>query len=250
MLVPPRLLLMTLAEVLAFLACWAATAGQALGAPLPHARRRLVELVVPPCCRAVLLSVGFWRIRTSGQKPGCPLCVANHVSIVDGFVLYWLLGPGVSFVARSEDLAGLPLYGRILAALQTVFVDRGDAASRRRAGEVIAARARGPGSRALVVFPEGTTDGGQELLPFKLGAFQPLEPVGLVALRYPSASFRAAGSLLQEVLTIAGLLTSVANSVEVAFLGTLLPPEGGDAAAFAAAARQAIQDHLSHGKTA
>lgn len=245
-LVPLRLALMTVAEVLAFAVCCLATAGHAKGTALSPLRRRLVDLVVPLCCRAVLLSSGFWRVRKCGRIPSARLCVANHVSIVDGFILYWLLGPDVAFVARAEDLAGLPLYGRILTALQTIFVDRRDSSSRRKANEAIALHCRVPGSRILLVFPEGSTSGDGKMLPFKLGAFRPLEPVGLVAIRYPSKAFPPAGSLLRELLTVAGLLTSLTNEVEVAFLGTLEPPPGGDPAHFAASARRVLQYTLGH----
>jgi len=36
----------------------------------------------------------------------------------------------------------------------------------------------------LIIFPEGTTSNGKSLLKFKLGAFNDLSPLTLVALKY------------------------------------------------------------------
>merc|ERR1712196_121910 len=163
----PRLLLMTAAEFLAFAVSVLRTSNSDL---LSALGRRLVEALVPLCCRCVLLSVGFWRVRTRGVMPGPenPIVVANHVSLVDGFVLYWLLGPKATFIARRENLANLPLYGRILAGLGIEFVDREDPESRKQAGITIEAHCRNPGGRKLIIFPEGKTSGGSDLHPFKV----------------------------------------------------------------------------------
>jgi len=220
-LLPVRMALMVLAETLAVCACYLASLGHTRGTPLTPVRRRLVDAVLPGCCRVILLAVGFWDVRASGWAPDAKICISNRVSVMDGLILYWLLGPDVTFVLRSEELAWLPFCGRFMAALRTVFGERGS---------------------MLLDFPEGTSRGTRGLLPFQLEAFQSLEPVGLVALRYTSTASLARGGLL----SVAGLLSSLKNEVEVIFVGTLEPPIGADPIGFAASARRVLSYTLGH----
>ncbi|WP_201157732.1 lysophospholipid acyltransferase family protein, partial [Rhodobaculum claviforme] len=92
---------------------------------------------------------------------GAGVMVANHVSWLDIFVLN-AAGP-VAFVSKSE-VAAWPGIGWLARATGTVFITRSvrDAAAQRR---MIAERLRG-GDR-LVIFPEGTSTDGQQVLPFK-----------------------------------------------------------------------------------
>jgi len=221
-LLPLRMALMASAETLAVCACFLASLGHTRGEPLSPVRRRLVDAVLPGCCRVILLAVGFWDVRAVGWAPDAKICISNRVSVMDGLILYWLLGPDVTFVVRSEELAWLPFCGRFMAALRSVFGERG--------GSI------------LLDFPEGASRGTRGLLPFKLEAFQSLEPVGLVALRYTSAASLARGGLL----SVAGLLSSLRNEVEVIFVGTLDPPIGADPVGFADSARRVLSYSLGH----
>lgn len=124
----PRFIVMTVAEVGAFVACvlvgWLARVQP--GSPLPRPLRLVVRWTVAPLARVLLLSVGFWRIRTVGAErfsQRTRLVVSNHASIFDGFVLTALCG-APSFLARTEGLARMPVYSHILRAMQLVFVDR------------------------------------------------------------------------------------------------------------------------------
>ena len=120
LLFPPRFVVMAVAEVLAYLACWIATIGHDPAMPLASWRRQLVQSVVVPCCRVVLATVGIWSVRIHGTPdPTAKLVVCNHVCMLDGFVLVACLG-APSFVARREGLAAVPLYGTIVrTAVQT-----------------------------------------------------------------------------------------------------------------------------------
>ena len=104
LLFPPRFAIMAVAEVLAYMACWVATAGHDPALPLANWRRRLVQRVVVPCCRVVLATVGVWSVRVRGAPdPAAKVVVCNHVCLLDGFVMVACLG-APSFVARREGL--------------------------------------------------------------------------------------------------------------------------------------------------
>jgi 1-acyl-sn-glycerol-3-phosphate acyltransferase len=110
--------------------------------------------------RGLRIRVATWR----AIDPGA-LVVANHISWTDILVL-GSLRP-MAFVAKSE-VRGWPLLG-ILARLHgTLFIRRGDRGG--VAGQVdriTAALERGP----VVLFPEGTTGNGADVLPFRSTLF-------------------------------------------------------------------------------
>ena len=103
--------------------------------------------------------------RLSKNRP--LLIVSNHVSWLDIIVL-GAVAP-LSFVAKAE-MANWPVFG-ILAKLQrTVFIKRED---RRQAGQQASEIAERMTAREIMVlFPEGTTSDGHQLLPFKTPLFE------------------------------------------------------------------------------
>ncbi len=124
------------------------------------------------------------RVRVEGSPPqGSFFLVANHTSYVDIF----LLGSRVeaAFVAKA-DLRGWPIVGKILAAADTIFIDRGLRSDVVRVMDLIHRDlARGLG---VVLFPEGTSGKGDVLLPFKPSLLQlPARdqlPVSFASLHY------------------------------------------------------------------
>lgn len=113
-------------------------------------------------CRALARIVGM-RVRVDGHPPRPPfLLVSNHQSYVDILLLGGAAG-GV-FVAKSE-IARWPVLGYLGRSVGTVFVDR---ATKRDLTRVAALVAGGlADGRGIVLFPEGTTGSGPDLLPFK-----------------------------------------------------------------------------------
>lgn len=104
-----------------------------------------------------------------GARPcgGGPfLVVANHRSPLDILVCVELVG-GV--VLSHHGVASLPVFGTAARVTDTIFVDRDDSRSGARA--IRAMRARLREGRNVIVFPEGTTFRGDEVRPFKRGAF-------------------------------------------------------------------------------
>jgi lyso-ornithine lipid O-acyltransferase len=90
------------------------------------------------------------------------LMVANHTSYLDILVLGGTAS--VSFVAKSE-VAGWPLFGTFARLQRTVFVERSRRSQTGVSRDLIAARLRE--GDALVLFPEGTSNDGNRVLPFK-----------------------------------------------------------------------------------
>ncbi len=92
--------------------------------------------------------------------------VLNHRSMLDIFVYLSFLD--AKALSRA-DLAGWPIIGLAARTVGTVFVDRSSRRSGHAAVQAMAgALAEG---RGILVFPEGTTFAGDEVRPFRNGAF-------------------------------------------------------------------------------
>ncbi len=97
--------------------------------------------------------------------------VANHQSWLDILVLAG--ATGTAFIAKRE-LAKVPLIGWLCALNHTVFVARGD---RMAIGTQVAdIKATLDAGWSVAIFPEGTTEGGAALLPFKAPLLSALDP--------------------------------------------------------------------------
>jgi len=112
---------------------------------------------------------------------GARLVVSNHRAVTDIPVLLTYFGGSV--LSRA-DLAGWPVLGRAARTAHTIFVERDQKTSRSNAVRVIRERLEAGGT--VTVFPEGTVQPGDVLLPFRRGAFAaardlPVEivPVGI-----------------------------------------------------------------------
>jgi 1-acyl-sn-glycerol-3-phosphate acyltransferase len=144
--------------------------------------------LVPPLFLGTMGRIAGLRVTTEGTpRPGA-LLLANHVSWLD--ILALAGASRARFVAHS----GLTVHGGLKWLCDqndTVFIARERRGS--VAGQVAQVRAA-LGDRPLAIFPEGTTDDGTFLHPFKsalLSAVEPLAhevPVQPVALDYADAA--------------------------------------------------------------
>ncbi len=151
----------------------------------PRAARFIPQLYHKGAARILGLS-----LEVEGEPVGAApvLFVVNHVSWVDIVVLGSVLQAG--FVAKSE-VKGWPGVG-LLARLQgTVFIERRPHKIRGQADQVTRAL---KGGRRLILFPEGTSNDGNRVLPFRSGFFSvaerwdgpealPVQPVSLSYVR-------------------------------------------------------------------
>ncbi len=106
---------------------------------------------------------------STGPVPKSGLLVANHLSYLDILVIA-AITPAI-FVSKSE-VRGWPVIGWLTALAGTVFIVR---ERRTHVGavnkEIESALADGA---LVVVFPEGTSTNGEEVLPFRSSLLEPV----------------------------------------------------------------------------
>jgi len=135
-------------------------------------------------------SILMWGMPVSivrnNQLPVSQPCVyvANHSSYIDIPLLFSTI-PGFLNIIGKTSLANTPLWGPIFGRAY-ITVNRESAVSRGRS--MVLARQSLAAGRSVIIFPEGTISKkpGEEMMPFKDGAFQlaiaagvPLVPVSM-----------------------------------------------------------------------
>jgi 1-acyl-sn-glycerol-3-phosphate acyltransferase len=110
------------------------------------------------CCRLLGLRVRVEGTRNA-ERP--TLFVGNHSSYLD-IAVFGSLIPA-SFVAKAE-IAGWPFFGMLAKLQRSVFVDRRMHSTGRQRDEIMQRLERGEN---LILFPEGTSDDGNAVLPFR-----------------------------------------------------------------------------------
>ena len=136
-----------------------------------RARDRLPIWYHRRCCRLL----GFRVVRRGKPKQDGPvLFVSNHCSYLDITVLGSLVP--ASFVAKA-DVARWPLFGTLAKLQRSVFVDRQSFRAVKHRDEMSERLEAGDN---LILFPEGTSNDGNRVLPFKssLLSVAELEPGG------------------------------------------------------------------------
>lgn len=112
------------------------------------------------------------RVRTEGRPLRRDvLFVSNHVTWLDILALGGVTG--AAFVSR-DDVGGWPVIGWLASLNDTLYVAREQ--KRQVHGQATALRSALASGRAVALFPEGTTEGGHEVLPFRPSLFASLFP--------------------------------------------------------------------------
>ena len=175
------------------------------------------------------------------------LALANHVSWMDIFAINAVLPS--RFIAKAE-IGRWPLLGVLVSGGGTLYIERG----RRHAVAAMnkTVREHLKLGETIVVFAEGTTTDGSELLPFHSNVIAPALEVGAaiwpVAIRYTERGRRSsAAAFIGEM----GLFTSLAQIlvadqliVEVAVLPPVSTSDAADRHSIARATRAAIARKL------
>jgi 1-acyl-sn-glycerol-3-phosphate acyltransferase len=168
--------------------------------------------------RSMLALMGVsWRISGIAPQSGPLLLVSNHVSWLDVMVLH--VACYGRYVAKSE-IKSWPVFGRIAQGIDTLFIER---SSRRDAHRVVTdMRQALEQGGIMVVFPEGTTSDGLQVLPFHANLFQAAIdaqcPVQAVALRYRD-TVTGQTSLAPSYIGDETLLTSLWRTLQCRRLG-------------------------------
>ena len=213
--------------------------------------RRWSRILISLCgARVVASGVAVdSHLRRDGVDPRTigRLALANHVSWMDIFAINAVLPS--RFIAKAE-IGQWPLLGVLVSGGGTLYIERGRrhavAAMNRTVGEHLKL------GETIVVFAEGTTTDGSELLPFHSNVIAPALEVGAaiwpVAICYTERGQRSsAAAFIGEM----GLFTSLGRVlvadqlvVEVAVLPPVLKSDATDRHAIARTARAAIAKQL------
>jgi 1-acyl-sn-glycerol-3-phosphate acyltransferase len=135
-------------------------------------------------CNGIRCEVHF----PEGEDESClraaPIIVSNHISYVDGFCMAAEIN--MPRILAMTSVRNMPVVGKLASDIDCIFVDRDKKDSRRAAMDAINAHVDAwiPGSRAVLLFPEGTCSNGESLFPFSKGAFVPGKPVRPLVLHY------------------------------------------------------------------
>lgn len=145
-----------------------------LRADAPTRRRSNRQRAMRGWCESVCRALAV-RVEVRGDPPREPcFLVCNHLGYLDIPVLGSQVG--TVFVSKSE-VADWPVIGRLATLAGTIYVER---ARKRKLPEVNAqiraALERGDG---VVVFPEGTSSGGESVLEFRPALLASAAEMGL-----------------------------------------------------------------------
>ena len=139
---------------------------------------------VQQTARGILASLGI-EYRLEGQPPTRGLVVCNHLSYIDILVLSAAMP--CFFVAKIE-IGGWPFFGKAARSGGTIFVDRSSLASAQSVADQMNERLMLPIPIPVLLFPEGTSTDGSEVIRFHSRLIDPATslrvPITTVAIRY------------------------------------------------------------------
>jgi lyso-ornithine lipid O-acyltransferase len=120
-----------------------------------------------------------------GDPPTHGLVVANHLSYLDVVVMAAVMP--CFFVAKVE-IGNWPFFGRAARSGGTIFIDRSSRKSARSVAEQMTERLKLSIPAPLVLFPEGTSTDGSEVIRFHSRLIDPATSLGApitpAAIRY------------------------------------------------------------------
>ena len=132
--------------------------------------------------RSILKTLGI-EFQVEGQPPTRGLVVANHLSYLDILIISAVMP--CFFVAKME-IGGWPFFGKAARSGGTIFVDRSSLSSAMTVAEQISERLKLP--VPVLLFPEGTSTDGAQLLRFHSRLIDPATTAGAsitaTAIRY------------------------------------------------------------------
>ena len=132
--------------------------------------------------RMILRALGIGS-HVEGQPPACGLVVANHLSYLDVIIISAAMP--CFFVAKME-IDGWPYFGKAARTGGTIFLDRSSLQSAMSVAEQMTERLKLP--VPVLLFPEGTSTDGAQVLRFHSRLIDPATtagaPITAAALRY------------------------------------------------------------------
>jgi len=155
-----------------------------LGGPLTLERRaRWVQQTAQKMLASLDITYAI-----EGQPATHGLVVSNHLSYIDILVLSAEMP--CFFVAKIE-IGGWPFFGKAARCGGTIFVDRSSLASANSVAEQMTVRLKLPIPIPVLLFPEGTSTDGSEVIRFHSRLIDPATSLGVpitaAAIRYAVA---------------------------------------------------------------
>ena len=132
--------------------------------------------------RSILNCLGI-QSQVEGQPPTCGLVVSNHLSYLDIIIISATMP--CFFVAKME-IGDWPFFGKAARSGGTIFLDRSSLASAMTVAEQMTERLKLP--VPVLLFPEGTSTDGAQVLRFHSRLIDPATstgaPITTAAVRY------------------------------------------------------------------
>lgn len=125
--------------------------------------------------RAIMRSMGI-HTRVHGLPPKHGLVVANHLSYVDVVILS--AERPCFFIAKAE-IASWPYFGPTARMGGTIFVDRSSLPSAQSVAQQMTERLKSTPSVPVLLFPEGTSTDGRQVLRFHSRLIDPATSLGV-----------------------------------------------------------------------
>ncbi len=135
----------------------------------PDNNRLCARLYAWPAMRILRLRVQAEVGSLMDKSQSCVI-IANHQSNYDLFV-FGNVVPRRTVCIGKKSLKWVPLFGQLFWLAGNVLIDRGNACKARQSMLSTTQTLRHKDT-SIWVFPEGTRNLGEDLLPFKKGAFQ------------------------------------------------------------------------------
>lgn len=125
------------------------------------------------------------RVEAKGTPPQAPFfLVSNHLSYMD--IVAFAAHLDCVFVAKSE-VANWPILGLLCRSMGTIFVDRNSRMDVLRVNRLIEQNLRS--GKGVLLFPEGTSTPGAEVLPFHSALLEPAVQQGC-PVSFATVSYR------------------------------------------------------------
>lgn len=122
----------------------------------------MVKRTVIPVFGRVLASIVGMNITKSGQAPDAPFfLVSNHLSYLDIIPLW--IHTGGTFIAKNE-IKNWPFFGIAAKLAGILFIDRENKRDISRVNSLLDNAINE--YQGIILFPEGTSTNGEEVLPF------------------------------------------------------------------------------------
>ncbi|GJY62958.1 lysophospholipid acyltransferase LPEAT2-like protein [Tanacetum coccineum] len=175
-------------------------------------------------CRVMWITSYHWIQRKGRPAPRdtAPIVVSNHVSYIDPIFFFYESSPTI---VASDSHDSMPFVGVIIRAMQVIYVNRFSYQSRKQAVNEIKRKASSVRFPRVLLFPEGTTTNGRQLISFQLGAFIPGYPIQPVVIRYPHVHFDQSWGHISLATLMFRMFMQFHNFMEVEYLPVISPSQ-------------------------